>query len=483
VTDRAVGASALLRARGLACALGLSALVSLLACRKDDPPGAGSVPVPAPPAPASQAAREQLITSIGSGRALDREVVPETTEWRGWLAVDDRVAAAFGEVDGAPLALVTTDGGTTWRTVRGERSAASAWALSDTGMVALLTASEDGPAGRARSLGSLRVSLMGAGDTSPGPPSLVLPAEGAKKPRLGPDTLLASFVGPDALAVLAVDAAGPARVHVLGPASAPPSPPLPLPATEKLLPGVYGHPAQLASLRGRQLVIRPAPAQGQALTEPVVVEGFAPPPTLLRDVSGAPVCRTGKWTHRLVAPGGARDFVLSISPDKAGAIPIATPRPARVGQATMADGPRAFGCGGDSVSVEIRAGGEGRPLTCALGAACVAPDEPPFRPWATAHQRRMHVVPTARGVIAAVTRSEGSRWGAWLAQSVDAGKTWQLPRVIAEGDVERGRVEVGMLAALGGRALLLLRGDVSGTTQRAWFVLVSDDGGSTWAAP
>jgi hypothetical protein len=185
----------------------------------------------------------------------------------------------------------------------------------------------------------------------------------------------------------------------------------------------------------------------------------------------------------LVAQAAGRDFVLSISPDKAGAIPIATPRPARVSQATVEDGPRAFGCGGDSVSVEIRAGGEGRPLTCALGAACVAPDEPPFRPWATPHRRRMHLVPTARGVIAALTRSEGSRWGAWLAQSVDAGKTWQLPRVIAEGDVERGRVEVGMLAALGGRALLLLRGDVSGTTQRAWFVLVSDDGGSTWAAP
>ncbi|MEJ7733757.1 MAG: hypothetical protein WKG00_31750, partial [Polyangiaceae bacterium] len=321
------------------------------------------------------------------------------------------------------------------------------------------------------------------GDTSPGPPSLVLPAEGAKKPRLGPDTLLASFAGTDALAVLVAEPVGPALLHVVGSPSAPPSPPLPLPAAEKPLPGVYGRPAQVASLRGRQLVIRPVPLPGQALTEPVVVEGFVPAPSLPRDVSGAPVCRAGKWTHRLVAQPGGRDFVLSISPDKAGAIPIATPRAGKVSQATTPDAPRAFGCGGDSVSVEIRGGGEGRPLTCTLGAECLAPDEPPFRPWANAHARRMHVVPTPRGVIAAVTRSEGSRWGAWLAQSVDAGKTWQLPRVIAEGDVERGRVEVGMLGALGGRALLLLRGDISGTTQRAWFVLVSDDGGATWAAP
>ena len=164
------------------------AAVSLLSCscKKDEPPGAGSVAVPAPPAPTSQAAREQLVTSIGSGRALDREAVPETTEWRGWSAVDDRVAAAFGDVDGAPLALVTTDGGSTWRTVRAERGGASGWALSEAGMVALLGASEDGPAGRTRTLGSLRVSLIGAGETTPGPPSLVLPAEGAKKPRSRP---------------------------------------------------------------------------------------------------------------------------------------------------------------------------------------------------------------------------------------------------------------------------------------------------------
>jgi hypothetical protein len=472
-----------LRAR---CAARLGALaigLSLVSCKKDDPPGAGSVALPAPPAPTSQAAREQLVTSIGSGRALDREAVPETTEWRGWSAVDDRVAAAFGDVDGAPLALVTTDGGSTWRTVRAERGAAAGWALSEAGMVAVLGASEDEPAGRARTLGSLRVSLVGAGETVPGPPSLVLPAEGAKKPRLGPDALLASFAGPDALAVLVAEPVGPALLHIVGSPSAPPTPPLSLPAAEKPLPGVYGRPAQVASLRGRQLVIRAVPLQGQALPEPVVVEGFVPAPTLPKDVSGAPVCRTGKWTHRLVAQPGGRDFVLSISPDKAGAIPIATPRATTVSQPTITDGPRAFGCGADSVSVEIRGAGEGRPLTCALGADCLAPDEPPFRPWATAHARRMHLVPTPRGVIATVTRSEGSRWGAWLAQSVDAGKSWQLPRVIAEGDVERGRVEVGMLAALGGRALLILRGDISGTTQRAWFVLVSDDGGATWAAP
>ncbi|MEJ7732365.1 MAG: hypothetical protein WKG00_24570, partial [Polyangiaceae bacterium] len=66
--------------------------LSLLSCKRDDPPGAGSVAVPAPPAPTSQAAREQLVTSIGSGRALDRQAVPETTEWRAWSAVDDRVA-------------------------------------------------------------------------------------------------------------------------------------------------------------------------------------------------------------------------------------------------------------------------------------------------------------------------------------------------------------------------------------------------------
>lgn len=457
--------------------------LALVACKSNDgAPDAGplSVPAPPPPSPGSDDARERLSTSIGSGRALDREVVPANTEWRGWSAVDDRIAAAYGDVDGAPLALITADGGGTWRVVRGERGGASRWALSDSGMVALLTGLEEGPAAQ-RTLGSLRVHVVDGG-TALGPPSLVLPAEGGKKPRLSPDTLLAAFAGPDTLAVLAVEPVGPALVYAPGSPHAPPAPPQPLPAKEKPLPGVYGRPAQLVSVRGRELVVRPAPTQGQPVAEPVVVEGFTPSPTLPRDVSGAPICISGKWTHRWIAQPRGRDFVLSISPDKAGAIPIATPRVTSVSQPTNAS-ERAFGCAADSVTVEIRGGGEGRPLTCQVGGECVAPEEPPFRPWPTAHARRMHVTPTPRGVIAVVSRSEGPRWGSWLAQSTDSGKTWQLPRVIAEGDVERGRVEVGLLATVGGRALMLLRSDVSGTTQRAWFVLASDDGGATWVAP
>jgi hypothetical protein len=60
---------------------------------------------------------------------------------------------------------------------------------------------------------------------------------------------------------------------------------------------------------------------------------------------------------------------------------------------------------------------------------------------------------------------------------------YERQRVIGEGQSDRGRLELGALLSLGKRAILLLSADVTGTSRRGWFVLVSDDGGTNWGPP
>ena len=74
------------------------------------------------------------------------------------------------------------------------------------------------------------------------------------------------------------------------------------------------------------------------------------------------------------------------------------------------------------------------------------------------------------------------RWGLYLAQSPNS-VIYERPRVVGEGTGDRGRVELGALVSFGKRLLLLLSADVTGTSRRGWFVMVSEDGGSNWNPP
>ena len=82
-----------------------------------------------------------------------------------------------------------------------------------------------------------------------------------------------------------------------------------------------------------------------------------------------------------------------------------------------------------------------------------------------------------------MTSRANGRWGLYLAQGQGDANIFERPRPIGEGSGDRGRIELGALLSFGKRAVLLISADVTGTSRRGWFVMVSDDGGTTWEPP
>ncbi len=153
------------------------------------------------------------------------------------------------------------------------------------------------------------------------------------------------------------------------------------------------------------------------------------------------------------------------------------------------------GCGAGRVVVETVAPKTGAPSTwatqpdvptmvaCDLAGKCVTPQNAPFRLWPEPHKRDIAMASVERGVIGVMTARAGDRWGLYLAQGPGDGALYERMRVIGEGQGDRGRIELGALVSLGTRTLLLISADVTGTSRRGWFVMVSDDGGTNWNPP
>jgi hypothetical protein len=168
-------------------------------------------------------------------------------------------------------------------------------------------------------------------------------------------------------------------------------------------------------------------------------------------------------------------FLLGISPAKtiALALPPTTAKTTRVG------------CSNGKYVVQTADPKENAPTLslCDFEGACVTPKKPPFRQWTEPHQEEIVTTPTAQGVAAVMTSRAGERWGLYFAQSVEGGADYEVSRVIGEGGGDRGRLDLGALISFGKRTLILLSADVTGTTRRGWYVIISDDGGLTWTSP
>ena len=115
--------------------------------------------------------------------------------------------------------------------------------------------------------------------------------------------------------------------------------------------------------------------------------------------------------------------------------------------------------------------------------ACETPTRPVFRPWIEKHERQFFAAPTEKGAFGVVVARAGERWGLYHVQSSDGGKFYERARVIGEGSGDRGKLDFGALVSFGKRTLLLISADVTGTSRRGWYVIVSDDGGETWNPP
>ncbi|WP_437811342.1 hypothetical protein [Sorangium sp. So ce1078] len=471
------GVSAAVRRRAAATALAALTTLLALGCRKKEK--AEPINVQPPPGAASA---DELTTAVGQARGIDSALAPSSTRWRRAFVLDDKRAVVTGEVENEAIALVTENAGRTWRSLRRLREGWSTWSVGEGGAT-VLTA---GPRGQAPpKAGRTAAGAPPAAD----PPSLFFaPFEASELSAPAPVALPELGRGARPLvnsvpAVLSAESAAllvepkPRRAILVyaGPPGAAPVPPVQLPAQEQALPVPYGRPPAILSVRGRNLLARPVPEPGKPLDAPRIIEGLAMSPAATTALSATPACDFAGWSIQLVPQPADKTAVVAVSATRS--VVLKLPAKAAPGAAV--------GCAADRIMVEVIAPttGEHTLVTCTLESACVLAEKPPFRPWLEPHERSVALAPTREGVVAVLTSRAAARWGLYIAQSPDAGKIYDVPRVIGEDTGERGRIELGALLSFGNRLLMLLQADVTGTSRRGWYVTASEDSGLTWSPP
>ncbi|WP_437688262.1 hypothetical protein [Sorangium sp. So ce176] len=458
--------------------MALAAVSALLAigCRKKEKAEPITVP---PPGAASS---DELTTAIGQARGIHSALAPSSTRWQRAFVLDDKRAVVTGEVENEAIALVTDNAGRTWRSLRRLREGWSTWSVGEDGSTVLTV----GPRGQDRSK-----QAHGAAGAPPAvdPPSLFFaPFEAADLSAPSPVTLPELSRGARSPvnavpAVLSAEIAAlliepkPRRTTLVyaGPPGAPPVAPVVLPAQEQALPVPYGRPPALLSLRGRNLLVRPVPAPGAPLDAPRSVDGLVMSPAATSALSATPACDFAGWSIQLVPQPPDTTAVVAISATQTAVLKL----PAKAAPGA------AVGCAAGRIMVEVVAPAtkELTIATCTLEGACVLAEKPPFRPSLEPHDRSVALAPTREGVVAILTSRAAARWGLYIAQSPEAGKIYDVPRVIGEGTGERGRIELGALLSFGNRLVMLLQADVTGTSRRGWYVAASEDSGLTWSPP
>jgi hypothetical protein len=430
-------------------------------------------PIGAPP-PRGAASSDELSTGIGQARGLDESMAPTSTKWRRVFPIDDKKIVITGEVGTETIALISDDGGKTWHTLRNEREAWANWSVALDGSIATAIGARAGASSVTGGTLEATQLLFASFDTpSLTPPTPLFPAlKGPAKGLLESPSAIPALLGPGAAALVGEEAPRKQGIFYGGKPGSEASPPLKLPTTEKFVPVPFGRAPSLLSAKGRVLQVRPFPAPGKPLDPPQKVANVTATPTIVAELSAAPACEAGAWSFARVKQPPNKLQILGASPTKTVtfALPEGSSPTGRVG------------CGGGRVVVEAGTAKEPSLVTCDLAGKCVKPQNAPFRPWAEQHQDEVTPIGVEQGVLAVMTSKAGQKWGLYLAQSGE-GVVWERPRIIGEGSGDRGRLELGALVSLGKRALILLSADVTGTTSRRWFVMVSDDGGANWAPP
>ncbi|APR84132.1 Hypothetical protein A7982_09481 [Minicystis rosea] len=461
-------------------AVGLTAILALGCGKKQQE----EAPIPPPPPP-GQASRDELSTQLGQAKGLDEALAPTSAKWTRVFVLDEKRALIAGEVVNETVALFTDDAGTTWKSFRHERDAWSSWSVGLDGAVVLGVGSREGaPTPQSARVEGARLAF-GAFDGTIASATPFFPT--TKGPITGVVQMVSAvpaITGDGSAAMIIEDAPRKLSLVYGGKPGADAVPPLKLPSGEKIVPVPYGRTPVMLSVKGRDLLQRPFPAPNKPLEKPQKVVNITASPTLLADLSTPPLCDTGVWSFQRIQMPSKKVGVIGVSPMRIvsfalpeGTVPTTT-----------------IGCGAKHVVVEAVQAKSGPPamqaeqpdvpilLTCDLAGKCTSPKNAPYRMWPGPQKREMAMTSTSAGTVGVMSVRAGDRWGLYLAQSPD-GTTFERPRVIGEGTGDRGRIELGTLVSFGKRALLLISADVTGTSRRGWFVLVSDDGGTNWNPP
>ncbi len=444
----------------------------------------------APPPPRGSASLDQLTIGLGVAKGLDATIAPPSTRFEHIFVLDDKRAVLAGGVPGGEaVALITLDAGKTWRSLRTDRETWSNFSFGEEGAFALSLGPKE----------TTQDAPPSSGKKSPPPPPFQLFFAGLDAPSFGTATNvdqppLAKRPDPKfpiphpRLALLDRETASlvvepsPKKFVVRYAAMPGVDPPaeIVLPKQETFAMGPLGRPAKLFSVKGRELLARKWPEPGKPVVAGEPQSAIKVTPTLLTELSAPPICETEKASFSKITQPPSKQ-----NPGKRYLFVVFGDRNALVVMPAEALDAGAFGCSDDKFVTEaLDADKESITLLlCDLEGKCTTPTRPVFKPWLEKHERDIVATPTATGAAAVMSAKAGERWGVYYAQSTDGGKFYERARVIGEGAGARGRIELGALVSMGKRTLLLVSADVTGTSRRGFYVIVSDDDGATWNPP
>jgi hypothetical protein len=450
--------------------LSLAALVCSCSCDKKDEEKPESVEPP-PPGGASS---DVVATNIGTGLGLAADLAPTSTIWEKVWSLGDKIAVVAGRAHEESIALRTTDGGRTWTALRTASDDYVSWNAALDGAVVMVGGPRKKgpiPPGKRAPIESARIWFAPA-DGALSEPSPFFPREGALAGTSIADGDAQPALLSGELAASIVDRGAAQLIAFAAPVGKPAGEPLTLPRA-RWLSAPYARPPQLLSIGGGGNVeVRPWPAPGGTVAPGKPIAGLRLAGEMLTQMDMGPQCEWGAWSFVRISAAPAQSQVVGVAPDRT--VSFAAP----AGQG------KSFGCGRDAVVLEIEdEKKEPQLIFCTIDGKCAAPKSRAFEIWPEPHERRIHAVTTPKGVVATLSARAGTRWGVYLAQSLDGGATFELPRVIGEGKTERGRFEVGALVALPSRIVLILSAEEGATSRRRWYVLASDDNGSHWGPP
>ncbi|MBK8938093.1 MAG: hypothetical protein IPM79_10725 [Polyangiaceae bacterium] len=461
---------------------GLTALSALASCGDKDK---NQTPINAVALPGNASSLD-IGTKVGNGRVIETGQlnVPTAVKWTRVFVLDKNRFFLGGHVETEAFALITSDRGATWKALSAPSDGIANWSVGADGTMVLSVAKREipkkpPPAGELPPIDTLKFLFAAPDQPKISTPVALLATSTDPKER-GPVVPrgegIPAVLGP---ALVSVVVEMKPKTFVIAYAPGPGEDPLPtidLPKGETPINAPYGHPPQLVTTNGKQLLVRPWPGPNDKLAEPKPIDKVTLTKTLEGDLSAGPECEWGGWSFRRVMQDKGQTFLLGISPDKTTYFPMP---PSIVNTSPI-------GCSGDKILFEFIDNDKlPRVALCSIDGVCEQPQNRPFKPWAEQHTRELHLAPTPSGMIALQQMRTKVRWTIDMSESLDGGKNFVLQRPVGEG--EGGNPEdgydVGALVSLGDRALFVLSAKVSKTTRRAWYAMASDDNGNTWIMP
>lgn len=444
----------------------------------------------APPPPRGSASLDQLTIGLGVAKGLDATLAPPSTRFEHVFVLDDKRAILAGGVPGGEaIALITMDAGKTWRSLRTDRETWSSWSFGEEGAFSLAlgpkeTAAEGPPQFGKKApplppfqlfFASLEAPSFGTATNVEQPPlaKKLDPKAPVSRPRL-------ALLDRETASLVVEPAPKKFVLRYVAPPGVDPPAEVILPKQESFATGPIGRPARLFSMKGRELQSRKWPEPGKPIGDAAPQSTVKTTPTLLAELSAPPVCETQaasfvKITQPPSKQNPQKRWLFVALPDRIALAPM----PAEATEGAS------IGCSDGKFIVEAPDADKQSItlLLCELDGKCTTPSRPVFKPWLEKHEREIVATPTATGAAAVMSAQAGERWGLYYAQSTDGGKFYERARVVGEGAGARGRIDLAALVSLGKRTLLLVSADVTGTSRRGFYVIISDDDGATWNPP